>query len=145
MRFADSPCFFWQPEQSNGSAVEELKARGWATDVWAGTDQSTTNSVVFSITVTATEAGLQNWEAVVEVFIQFINMLRYGSCLRGCWSGALDGNRQGFEVQRLSHGEREHWRTQGSVYTRFCVEGGGVARPVACCSVCRHQGCGVRL
>ena len=66
--------------QSTGSALQELKALGLASDVWVGTDQCTTNGNVFSVTVVVTELGLQRWEDVVQVFVQLIRMMRFVRC-----------------------------------------------------------------
>jgi secreted Zn-dependent insulinase-like peptidase len=50
--------------QAKGSILEELMARGLATEAWAGTDQTTTNCLIFSMNLTVTDKGLRAWEEV---------------------------------------------------------------------------------
>jgi hypothetical protein len=44
--------------------------------VWVGCDHTSTNCVLFGITVSVTDKGLVAWQEVVRVYLQYIAMLR---------------------------------------------------------------------
>ena len=66
--------------EASGSLLSELKRRGWATDLCAGISdegfERNSCCAIFSVNVTVTNSGLENWHTLVDLLFAYIGVVR---------------------------------------------------------------------
>ncbi|WP_108124966.1 insulinase family protein [Saccharospirillum mangrovi] len=62
-------------QETKGSLISELKARGWAEALSARPGNTTASQHQFSLTVQLTETGLENWEAVAGLAFEYLQLI----------------------------------------------------------------------
>ncbi|PSN58879.1 LuxS/MPP-like metallohydrolase [Corynespora cassiicola Philippines] len=62
--------------EGSGSIVAYIKAKGWATSLWASGYSLCPGSGIFSINVKLTEEGLENYKEVTKIVFQYIALIR---------------------------------------------------------------------
>ncbi|MBE9396620.1 insulinase family protein [Pontibacterium sp. N1Y112] len=82
-----------------GSLLSELKAKGWATGLAASTGTSLPGESTFHVNIALTPEGLQNQEAITQLFFNYIDLIKQGGISETLYQEESDLNRIQFRFQ----------------------------------------------